>query len=94
MIEVEKNKQGFVIAHIEWLPVNRNGKFDNNGKYVWVDNLEIHPDYQRNGIIRKFMNRIAEKAPQAEYAYWDRDKYNWRIKLFRRNQLIKGETNE
>ena len=84
MIEVIKDEQGKIVSYIVWQLVDKQGHFNKDGKYVWVDDLWIHPDYRRNGNLRGFINKISEKAPQAEYCYFNRDKYNDKLSIYRR----------
>lgn len=83
MIEVKKDKQEKVVSYVVWQLVNEKGHFDKHGKFVWVDDLWIHPDYRNNGIIREFINKITEKSG-ANYCYFKRKKYDGRMSIYRK----------
>ena len=83
MIEVNKDSDGKIISYIVWQLVDEKGHFKKDGKYVWVDDLWTHPDYRKNGTIRKYINKICKIAPQAEYCYFNREKYD-RVRIYRR----------
>jgi len=87
MIETVRDSHDRVIAFCEWNLVNEKGQFDNQGSHVWVNDLEIHPHYQRNGILRDIISTIAYKAPSAEFVYWKRRKYNSRLRMYSREQI-------
>lgn len=82
MIETKK-KDDYIYAFCEWNLVNEKGHFDRHGKYVWVNDLYIHPDYRRNGILREFINKITEKSG-AKYCYFKREKYGGRMSIYRK----------
>ncbi len=85
MIEKEKNEQGFIYAYLEWLLVNDEGQISKNGEFCWVNDLWIHKDYRRNGVLRSLINKLCEHAPPtARYGYWTREKYNGRKSICRK----------
>lgn len=83
MIETRRDKQDKIYAYCEWNLVNEEGHFKKDGEYVYVNDLYIHPDYRRNGILRDFINTIAEKSG-AKYCYFTRKKYNERLSIYRK----------
>ena len=89
MIEHRLDKDGKVEAYCTWRIVNADGRMDDLGKFVFVDELWIHKSVFKKSYIRDFIKTISEKAPTAMYGYWVRPKYGNRSKIFSREQLNK-----
>lgn len=91
MLTVIRNYHGKLILACEWVPVDINGLPEAlaDAEFVWVNQLEtnsgIHPS-----VIRQLCSAIADAAPQAKGAYWERrDKTGHQLHAFRRDQLVK-----
>ena len=91
MIETIKDSDNKVVAFIEWTLVDKDGKICNDGVYVFVNELWVHESLRNGNVIRNFIQLIASKTPQCEYGYWERRKYNCRLKMFKLEQLLKKE---
>lgn len=76
MLEIIKDTQGNIQAVCEWYLVDENGNFDQKGEFVWINEVEISPQYRNNGILKYFTKTIIEKASTAKFGYfWRQKKY-------------------
>ena len=91
MIETIRDDEDKVVAYIEWSLVNNSGRTSKLGKYIFVNELWIHKSLRRGKILRGFIQLIGTKTPTARYAYWERRKYDCRMKMFKVEQLLKKE---
>lgn len=89
MLEIIRDEQNNIKACLEWWLVNSDGSFNDKGEFVWVNELEIAPQYRNNGIVKSFIKTIMNKVPTAKAGYFQRRKYSDRIKLFTRRQWEK-----
>ena len=74
MLEILKTDDGTIKAVCEWYLVNEKGGYDTAGDMVWVNEVEISPQYRNNGILKYFAKIIMIKCPQAKFAYFHRRK--------------------
>jgi hypothetical protein len=90
MLTVLRDNAGFLMAACDWWPVDDDGLWHPNGRYIWVEQLEISPFLDSRGIIRRIIVDIADRVPQAIGAYWERrDQPTNHLHAFRRDQLMK-----
>ena len=89
MIEHRVDEQGKVEAYCVWRIVNADGKMDDLGTFVFVDELWIHKTAFNKGYIHDFIKTISDKSPTAMYGYWLRRKHGNRSRIFSREQLNK-----
>ena len=91
MIFVHRDAQDRIAAVCEWWLVNEHGQWTPDGRYVFVNQLEITPGYDSRTLLRLCIDDIARQAPQAVGAYWERrDRLRTGIRGYRRTQLVKG----
>lgn len=96
MLTVFRDNIGSITAACEWWTVDADGMWNpgKDGKYVWVEQLEINPFMDSRDIIRRIIIDIATRVPWAVGAYWERrDQPTNHIHAFRRNQLMKEAMN-
>lgn len=83
MVSVEKNENGYVIGYIEFEVVDSDGQFENNGKYIYVQNIWIHPKQRKGKILRELSRMIYEHpyTRNSTHVYWEiyRDKERKKI---------------
>jgi hypothetical protein len=91
MLELIKDEQGNIKACLEWYLVNDKGEFDQQGEFVWVNEVEISPQYRRNGILKEFARIIIKKAPTAKFGYfWRQEKYpNRDMRIYHKVRWLK-----
>lgn len=87
MLEVKKDDKDKVIAYLEWQIVNKHGIGREDGEYLFVRDIWIHKDYERKNIIREFIEKIRYQTPYVLWIYWQRKKYNDRVKLFSKGRF-------
>ncbi len=88
MIELEYD-QGFIVGVCEWWTVDRWGTWDIKDNHIWIEKAHIIPDYRNNGILKKWIKIIAEKAPQADKAYFKRGERNEHPRTFSVKRWLK-----
>ncbi len=96
MLETIKDGNNNIQAVLEWWLVDKWGNFDKNGLYIWIADAEINPDQRMNGLLKKFVKMVSDRAPNAKYAYFTREgKYPKRSpRMYSRRrwlQLLKEE---
>ena len=73
MISTLKNIHGYVQGYIEWEIVDRNGQFDSNGDYIYVQNCWLHEHYRFTSFLAQLADKIYEHpySQKATRVYWD-----------------------
>ena len=89
MIESRKTKDGLIYSYIEWYLVDEKGTHNNKGKFVWVNDLYVAPEFRSNGNIRTLSLMIREKIPWATHYYFKREKYKGRRKQHEIKKFLK-----
>ena len=81
MISTLKTTDGFIEAYIEWRVVNDLGKMKENGEYIYVADLWIHPSARFKGAIKDLIVLIDqdERSHNAHSVYWTNLKHKERI---------------
>ena len=82
MLEIIRDNNGIIKAACEWRKVNDLGQNDNNGKNIWIHELEISKPYRGNGLIKELIKNISSKFPKFEYCYFARYKRNNKIRCY------------
>ena len=88
MIESIKDNEGFIYAYIEWSLRNKFGLEDNDGTYVWVNDLWVHKDYRHKKLIRMLSIKIYKRVPWVEQVYWKRDKHGGRYSQYEVKEIL------
>ena len=93
MVTTTKDTEGRITAYIEWSLRDKLGLEDKEGKYVWVNDMWVHPNYRFKGMFRKFQRLIEPLVPTARFIYWRRKKHKRngksRISIYNERQLFK-----
>ena len=92
MLIVHRDAQDRLDGVCQYFLVDEQGRFDPQGKYVMVNQLELNPGVQSRRMIRHVIAEIARLCPTATAAYWERR--NKATPLFRgyfRHQLHREE---
>lgn len=78
MINTLKSPKGFIYAYIEWQILDASGQFKDNGEYIYVQEVWIHPEFRGAKILNQLITMVDEHkfARNASFVYWTRDKYN------------------
>lgn len=82
MLEIIRDDYGNILAAAEWRKVNEHGQNDKNGKYIWIHEVEISKPYRDRGMLKELIRSISNKFPEFEAAYFRRDKYNGRVRIY------------
>ena len=74
IIKINNNKAGIV----QYCQVDKDGKPDKDGDYIYVKNAYINPKYRCIRYLR-YLIREASKSLNAKYVYFKRKKYKDRL---------------
>lgn len=77
MIYKHQNEEGYVFAYIEWDVVDDIGKNDEYGLRLLVKDLWVHPDYDGETAIKRFIIEASEdyRIKYVKFCYWVRERY-------------------
>lgn len=89
MVTVIPDEQGRIIAYCEWRQVAKSGMDKFRGEYVWVNDLWVHPKHRNKGLIAQIIDTVLYKAPDAQFGYFKRAKYNGRVRMWKRENFMK-----
>ena len=77
LVNYHLNKDGLCDAFISWSVVNRFGKNDKKGEYIYVDEFWKHKNINFKTILRDFINKMKKHdTGNVKYIYWNRRKYD------------------
>ena len=82
MLLTRKDQEGKVVAYVYYTTVDSTGRLDKDGEYAFVTDAWVHESVRHKDIIRDFAKEGLHQCPQLRWAYWQRSKYNERIKMF------------
>lgn len=88
MLLVHRDTIGNLTAAIDYQVVNDHGQPDPDGRYIWIEQLEINFLADGKEHIHRFIQEIAELQPLALGAYWQRRDRRSRLYWFHRMQLM------
>lgn len=94
MIAVLKNQDDYVYAYCGWETVNEFGQNEENGKFLFIYDLWIHPHHRGMNIINRFIHTINKdpRTHSAEYVYWEREKKYMKIqRFFNKERVLRKE---
>lgn len=90
MVTTVKDENEHILGYIEWRQVGPSGYDVEGGRYVWINDMWIHPDYQRSNVLTELIEDVLNKSNGAEFTYFTRHKYGDRMsKLYTRKQFEK-----
>jgi len=80
MLNVLRNKEGFVVSYIEWNRVNEYGQIVKDGLWIHIRHVWIHEDYRKKKAMNKLIYLLDNELSSygADLVYWFREKYNKR----------------
>ena len=88
MLTVVKGYDDEILGCCEWRIVDQEGHPAIDGKYIWISELEVSRRYRHKNIIKKIILDIEKKAKETEYVYFQRRKYEKRIRLYKREEFV------
>ena len=77
MITTLHTNEGYIYAYIVWHIVDDDTRLDDDGKYIYIDDLWIHDNHRGNGVLTEFINNIFydKRTQQTEFVYWHNNKH-------------------
>ena len=92
MIEIIQNCSGYS-AVCEYVLVDKEGKQQKQGKYLYIAQLEIAKGYRNKGTIKQLIKQLLEKYDCLKYCYYDHKKRTHFYPRIKYEKLIKEEQN-
>ena len=84
MITSLKNDDGLIYAFCEWRLVGKSGYDMENGEYIWVNDMWVHPKYRGQNKVSRIIDEIMRDVPQAQYCYFQRKAVNNKVHMYSR----------
>ena len=80
MVNCLYTEDGLVYSYIEWNVVDELGKLKENGEYIYVADLWIHPDIRFRNVINELIPLIDldPRSHKAHSVYWTNLKHSER----------------
>ena len=78
MIKTYENYDGYVYSYIVWNIVDGETRICDDGKYISIDGMWVHPDYRHTGIIKDMVKSLFkdERTKNIEFIFYLREKGN------------------
>lgn len=89
MLTTIKDNEGNIICACEWRKVNDKCEFDIKGNNIWIHTVEISKPYWNSGILYDLIEKVINEMPYFKYASFRREKYNGRVKGYKRDSWLK-----
>ena len=97
MVCTLKDRFDYIYGFIEFQIVDYQGQFKDNGAYIYIQDLWIHPTAQGGSALKKLIKLVNDHpfSKDALFVYWDNLKNNERkTPSYPRKRLAKlGEYN-
>jgi len=93
MIDYLLDSKGNLKGVVDFWIVDKNGKLDNKGEYIFINDWHINPEYRNQGLIAVFAERVIKRVPWAKWGYFERTKYikdgKLRIRIYSKRRWLK-----
>ena len=88
MLTKYHDEDGRIIAYCEWLRVGASGYTQDNGDYIWVQDLWVHESFRFQHRVSDFIDEVMKKVPDAKYCYFNREKLGEnRLRIYTQAQM-------
>ena len=88
MLTKYHDDDGRIIAYAEWLRVGQSGYTQDNGDYIWVQDMWVHEEYRFQHKVADIIDSVMSKIPEAKYCYFNRDKNGEsRLRIYTQAQM-------
>jgi hypothetical protein len=87
MIYKIHDKDDKVIAYVVYFQIDKNKTIDENGAYIYVEDVWVHKSIRFKDTMNKMLYGLLPLYNN-KYIYWQRCKYNDRISLY---EVMRGE---
>ena len=77
-----------VTAYVVYHQINKKKQFDDDGIYIYVEDIWIHSSERRTNLIDGMINDVLPLYGKVKYLYWVRHKYGDRMSLY---EVVRGE---
>ena len=89
MIDYLLDPKGNLKGVVDFWIVDKNGKLDDKGEYVFINEWYINPPYRHQGLIAVFAERVIKRVPWAKWGYFERRKHNNRVRIYSKRRWLK-----
>ena len=89
MIEYDTDSEGNLTGLVEFWVVDKYGKLKDDGEFLFMNEWYINPKYRNNGGIAKFAQKAIDRAPLVKWGYFQRRKYNYRLRIYSKDKWLK-----
>ena len=73
MVAALHDKEGKVVAYVDYEIVDKNGIWCNNGEYCFVRHLFIHPSVKDKYTLKDFVMKEHARFPSVRFLYYQRE---------------------
>ena len=96
MIVYIQNNLEYITSYIDFTIVNKDGITTENGEYIYVRDLWVHPTLNAREVISFYIDKLHNHpaSKNTKYVYWVRelDGRNHKSRLFKREICAKKYT--
>ena len=86
-----KTNEGYVYAWCVYQIVNEEGKTDNNGIFVYIEDVWTHENHRGETLVELIAMILTDPyVDQCKYVYWEKRKQNWKLKTYKIERFLKG----
>lgn len=97
MLYTLKNNENLIYSYMEWNVVDYLGNTSNEGRYLFIRDLWVHPDYKGGDLINEFIVKLDndKMTKYVRWIYWEREietdgkTYQRKSKLFKRETCLR-----
>jgi len=83
MVKVLRTRKGYVKAFLEYVVLDQDGNINDNGKYLYINDMWIHKKHRRQKLMKILISELFQKFyGKIETIYWVRHKYDERMTKF------------
>lgn len=82
MLALQHDKEGRVVAYVEYLIVDKDGSINDQGEYCYCKNAWVHKSVERGKLLKEFVMEEHMKWLQVKWLYFKRSKYNYRLRMY------------
>lgn len=92
MIHTLHDKEDLIYAYVVFDTVDIFGKWKNNGDFIFIKDMWVHPEYRKKETVLSLYEHIYShpQTGNAKQVYWERGKHNQRVAgPYDKNRLLK-----
>jgi len=73
MVSYKKDESGYIVGFVEWAIVNSDGQFEENGKYIYIQDIWIKPSHRKTIVLKELATQIYRHqfSQKSSHVYWE-----------------------